>query len=66
MAKLLHAALVGRDLDLDVGHVHTTVRRAMTQLALRYRPDKGGTLGQMVRVNAAYEAAKQAIDPAAG
>ena len=40
----------------------TTARRAMTQLALRYHPDKGGAPEQMVRINAAYEAARKAIN----
>ena len=39
----------------------STVRRALTQLALRYRPDKGGQPEQMTQINAAYEAAQQAI-----
>ena len=34
-------------------------RRAMTQLALRYHPDKGGQPEQMSRINAAYEAAQR-------
>ncbi len=38
-----------------------TTRRAMTQLALRYHPDKGGQPEQMTRVNAAYEHAQQAV-----
>ena len=33
-------------------------RRAMTRLALRYHPDKGGTPEQMTRINAAYEQAR--------
>jgi transcriptional regulator with XRE-family HTH domain len=32
-------------------------RRAMTRLALRYHPDKGGRPEQMTRINAAYEKA---------
>jgi transcriptional regulator with XRE-family HTH domain len=32
-------------------------RRAMTRLALRYHPDKGGRPEQMTRINAAYEIA---------
>jgi len=36
------------------------IRRAMSQLALRYHPDKGGSPEVMVRVNAAYESAKRA------
>ena|ERR1700722_1129850 len=32
-------------------------RRAMTRLALRYHPDKGGRPEQMTRINAAYEMA---------
>lgn len=39
----------------------SAARRAMTQLALRYHPDKGGQPEQMTRVNAAYEAAQQAV-----
>jgi transcriptional regulator with XRE-family HTH domain len=34
-------------------------RRAMTQLALRYHPDKGGRPEQMTRINAAYEKARR-------
>jgi transcriptional regulator with XRE-family HTH domain len=33
------------------------IRRAMAKLALAYHPDKGGTQGQMARINAAYERA---------
>jgi DNA-binding transcriptional regulator YdaS (Cro superfamily) len=33
-------------------------RRAMTKLALIYHPDTGGSQGQMIRVNAAYETAR--------
>ena len=32
--------------------------RAMTRLALRYHPDKGGQPEEMTRINAAYEAAR--------
>jgi transcriptional regulator with XRE-family HTH domain len=35
-----------------------TARRAMTRLALRYHPDKGGRPEEMTRINAAYEAAQ--------
>jgi DnaJ-domain-containing protein 1 len=34
-------------------------RRAMTRLALRYHPDKGGPPEQMTRINAAYETARR-------
>src|SRR5450755_161600 len=34
-------------------------RRAMTRLALRYHPDKGGRPEQMTRINAAYENARR-------
>ena len=37
------------------------IRRAMTKLALRYHPDRGGSPDPMSRVNAAYEAAQQAM-----
>ncbi len=40
----------------------TTVRQAMTRLALQYHPDKGGAPEQLVRINAAYEAARKAIN----
>ena len=33
-------------------------RRAMTRLALRYHPDKGGRPEHMTRINAAYETAR--------
>jgi transcriptional regulator with XRE-family HTH domain len=33
-------------------------RRAMTRLALRYHPDKGGRPEHMTRINAAYENAR--------
>jgi transcriptional regulator with XRE-family HTH domain len=36
-------------------------RRAMTQLALRYHPDKGGRPEQMTRINAAYETAPRGM-----
>lgn len=36
------------------------LRQAMTQMALRYHPDKGGSPKHITRVNAAYEKAKQA------
>ena len=39
----------------------SAIRRAMTQLALRYHPDRGGSPEPMTRVNAAYEAAQQAM-----
>lgn len=39
----------------------TAARRAMTQMALRCHPDKGGRPEQMTRVNAAYEKAQQAM-----
>jgi DnaJ-domain-containing protein 1 len=35
-----------------------TARKAMTKLALIYHPDTGGSPEQMIRVNAAYEAAR--------
>ncbi len=35
-----------------------TVRNAMTQLALIYHPDAGGSQEQMTRINAAYETAR--------
>jgi putative hemolysin len=34
-------------------------RRAMTRLALRYHPDKGGRPEHMTRINAAYENARR-------
>jgi hypothetical protein len=34
-------------------------RRAMTRLALRYHPDKGGRPEHMSRINAAYENARR-------
>lgn len=40
----------------------TLIRRAMTQLALTYHPDKGGTQLQMTRINAAYEQARASVD----
>ena len=39
----------------------SAIRRAMTKLALRYHPDRGGSPDHMTRVNAAYEAAQQAM-----
>lgn len=36
----------------------TSVRQAMSRLALAYHPDKGGTPAQMARVNAAYAQAR--------
>jgi len=36
-------------------------RRAMTRLALRYHPDKGGRPEQMTRINAAYEKAMRGM-----
>jgi DnaJ-domain-containing protein 1 len=36
-------------------------RRAMTRLALRYHPDKGGRPEQMTRINAAYENARRGL-----
>jgi transcriptional regulator with XRE-family HTH domain len=36
-------------------------RRAMTRLALRYHPDKGGRPEQMTRINAAYENARHGM-----
>ncbi len=39
----------------------SAIRRAMTKLALRYHPDTGGSPDHMTRVNAAYEAAQQAM-----
>ena len=36
-------------------------RRAMTWLALRYHPDKGGRPEQMTRIDAAYEKARRTM-----
>lgn len=36
----------------------SSVRQAMTRLALAYHPDKGGTPTQMARINAAYVQAR--------
>lgn len=43
-----------------------TIRRAMTKLALRYRPDRGGAPDDMTRVDAAWRAAQQAMIAAGG
>ncbi len=51
---------LGVKLDTDA----ESARRAMTRLALRYHPDKGGRSEHSVRVNAAYECAKQAASGA--
>jgi DNA-binding transcriptional regulator YdaS (Cro superfamily) len=40
----------------------STARKAMTKLALIYHPDTGGSPAQMIRVNAAYEAARASLD----
>ncbi len=40
----------------------TAARRAMTQLALRYHPDKAGRPEQMTRINAAYEQARASLE----
>jgi DnaJ-class molecular chaperone len=39
-----------------------TARKAMTKLALSYHPDTGGSPEQMIRVNAAYEAARASLE----
>ena len=36
-------------------------RRAMSRLAIRYHPDKGGRPEQMTRINTAYETARRAM-----
>ena len=36
-------------------------RRAMTRLALRYHPDKGGRPEQMTHINGAYEEARRGM-----
>ena len=49
--------ILGVPLNADAA----AARRAMTLLALRYHPDRGGQPEQMIRVNAAYEGAQYAI-----
>jgi preprotein translocase subunit Sec63 len=36
-------------------------RRAITRLAIRYHPNKGGRPEQMTRINTAYESARPAV-----
>jgi DnaJ-class molecular chaperone len=40
----------------------STARSAMTKLARLYHPDTGGSQQQMIRVNAAYDAARASLD----
>jgi transcriptional regulator with XRE-family HTH domain len=44
----------------------SAIRRAMTKLAFRYHPDRGGAPGDMTRVNAAYQTAQQAMAETGG
>ncbi len=49
-------------LGIPPGADATAARRAMTKLALIYHPDTGGSQGQMIRVNAAYETACASLE----
>ena len=44
----------------------SAIRRAMTELAFHYHPDRGGAPQYTTRLNAAYQAAQQAVAEAGG